>query len=122
MTRFTMIRSSPARLACIRRAVWVELHRIAMSLPGLLLELGQFLFGVVAGDHVPGQVACASDFVASLPSADMAIAGAKLLDDPVPFRIRPACAAGTNGSRPSRPACWSSATPSGRSTRSTGRA
>ncbi|GEM_PF-6024970 len=35
---------------------------------------------------------------------------------------RPACATGTNGSPPSRAACWSSAMPSARSTRSTDRA
>ena len=51
-----------------------------------------------------------------------AIAGAEPLDDPVPFRFPASVRHRYERLTASRPACWSSATPFARSTRSTGRA
>ena len=77
----------------------------------------------ICGDYPPTDPPRFDDFVAGLPSADIAaaIAGAEPLDDPVPSRFPASVRTGMNGSPASRPACWSSATPSAHSTRSTGR-
>jgi FAD binding domain len=90
-----------------------------------LTEGGRHMLTIagISGDFPPTDPAGFDEFLAGLPTAyiAVAVAGAEPLTR-CRSGSRPACGTGTNVSPISRPACWSSATRSARSTRSTGRA